>query len=228
MVTRRTAAGDRPRPDLTHPDPTGPGPTGPDRGSLPILGQPPAERADAARSRRALLAAARAMVAESGIGSLSMAEVAERAGVGVGTVYRRFGDLSGLALALLDSEEQRFQGAFIFGPPPLGPGAPPLERLRAFMHAYLDRLEVEAELHTVAELRSPTTRYRGAPYRTAHTHLVTLLRQAEVGADPDYLADALLALLAGGLYIHHRRERGRSTAQIKAAMDQVLDRLLNP
>ncbi|MBO0851138.1 MAG: helix-turn-helix transcriptional regulator [Pseudonocardia sp.] len=218
MATRRTAADDRPRPGLTRPD----------RADLPVLGQPPTERADAARSRRALLAAARAMVAESGIASLSMAEVADRAGVGVGTVYRRFGDLSGLALALLDNEEQRFQGAFIFGPPPLGPGAPPLMRLRAFMHAYLDRLEVEAELHTVAELRSPTTRHRSAPYRTAHTHLVTLLRQAEVGADPDYLADTLLALLAGGLYIHHRRERGLSAAEIKAAMDQILDRLLTP
>jgi AcrR family transcriptional regulator len=218
MATRRTAADDRPRPDLIRPD----------RAALPVLGQPPTERADAARSRRALLAAARAMVAESGIGALSMVEVADRAGVGVGTVYRRFGDLSGLALALLDDQEQRFQGAFIFGPPPLGPGAPPLERLRAFMHGYLDRLEVEADLHSLAEVRSPTTRHRGAPYRTAHTHLVTLLRQAEVGTDPDYLADTLLALLAGGLYIHHRRESGRSAAEIKAAMDETLDRLLTP
>jgi AcrR family transcriptional regulator len=218
MATRHTAADDRPRPDLILPN----------RAGLPVLGQPPTERADAARSRRALLAAARAMVAESGIGALSMVEVADRAGVGVGTVYRRFGDLGGLALALLDDEEQRFQGAFIFGPPPLGPGAPPLERLRAFMHRYLDRLEVEADLHSLAEVRSPTTRHRSAPYQTAHTHLVTLLRQAEVGTDPDYLADTLLALLAGGLYIHHRRELGRSAAEIKAAMDQVLDRLLTP
>ncbi|MDT7647700.1 MAG: hypothetical protein QOC75_4700, partial [Pseudonocardiales bacterium] len=40
---------------------------------LPVVGQPPAERADAARSRRKLLAAARALMAEhGGVGCLSM------------------------------------------------------------------------------------------------------------------------------------------------------------
>lgn len=215
MATRRTGADDRGHPD---------------RLGLPVLGQPPAERADAARSRRALLAAARAMVSEcgGGLGALSMSELACRAGVGVGTIYRRFGDRSGLALALLDNEEKRFQWAYIFGPPPMGPEAPPLVRLRAFMHAYLDRLEVEADLHTVSELASPTSRYRSAPYRTHHTHLVMLIRAAELDVDPGYLADTLLALLSGGRYIHHRREREMAPAEIKAAMDQLLDRLLEP
>jgi AcrR family transcriptional regulator len=69
----------------------------------------PTERADAAPSRRALLAAAREILAESGVAALSMDCVAARAGVGVGTVYRRFADRAGLAFALLNNEEEAFQ-----------------------------------------------------------------------------------------------------------------------
>ena len=54
-------------------------------------GAPPAERADAARNRRHLLATARDMLAEQGVDKLTMDALAERAGLGKGTVYRRFG-----------------------------------------------------------------------------------------------------------------------------------------
>ena len=193
---------------------------------LPVLGQPPAERADAARSRRALLAAAREILAESGVAGLSMDCVAARAGVGVGTVYRRFGDRSGLAAALLSNQEERFQRAFIFGPPPLGPGAPPLERLHAFVDAYVDRLEMELDLHALAETQSPTTRFRSGAYQTHRRHLVTLLRAVELGdLDAEFAADALLALLGGGFFIHQHRERGLSLETIKANVHRLLERL---
>ena len=61
-----------------------------------------------------------------------MEDVACKAGVGTGTLYRRFGDRAGLALALLDEQTREFQNELIAGPPPLGPGAPASERLRAF------------------------------------------------------------------------------------------------
>src|SRR5262245_50164344 len=96
---------------------------------LPLAGQPPGERADAARNRRALLRAAKTIMVDEGADALCMDRVAAAAGVGVGTVYRRFGDRAGLAYALLDDEEQQFQAEFLFGPPPLGPGAAPLARI---------------------------------------------------------------------------------------------------
>src|SRR5690606_40488482 len=98
---------------------------------LPLVDQAPAERADAARNRRRILAAASEIVATRGASSLSLDEVARAAGVGVGTVYRRFGDRAGLVSALVDEREVEFQAAFMNGPPPLGPGAPPEQRLRA-------------------------------------------------------------------------------------------------
>jgi AcrR family transcriptional regulator len=195
------------------------------RVDLPVLGQPPVERADAARSRRRLLAAARAMMAERGVGCLSMDALAARAGVGVGTVYRRFGDRGGLAMALLDDDEQLFQEAFIFGPPPLGPGAPPLQRARAFLHGVLDQLEQHAELAAIAETRAPTARYNVPTYRTHRAHLQRLLREADLGIDPEYLVDALMAMVGAGLFLHQRREMGLSREHLKAGIDQILDRL---
>ena len=54
-------------------------------------GTEPAERADAARNRRLLLATAREMLAADGADKLTMDGLAERAGLGKGTVFRRFG-----------------------------------------------------------------------------------------------------------------------------------------
>lgn len=69
-----------------------------------------AERADAARNRARLLAAAALLVAGRGAGHVTMDEVARVAGVGKGTLFRRFGDRNGLLLALLDDVEGEFRG----------------------------------------------------------------------------------------------------------------------
>ncbi|WP_328807853.1 helix-turn-helix domain-containing protein [Nonomuraea antri] len=95
-----------------------------ERPLLPIVGQPGPERADAARNRQKIIEVAARMIAEQGAEQLSLDEVARAAGVGVGTVYRRFGDRAGLVYALIDESERRFQAAFLTGPPPLGPGGP--------------------------------------------------------------------------------------------------------
>ena len=105
-------------------------------------GAPRAERADAARNRRHLLATAREMLAEQGADKLTMDGLAERAGLGKGTVFRRFGTRAGIFHALLDDDERDFQQQVLSGPPPLGPGAPPLDRLIAYGRArtgFLDR-----------------------------------------------------------------------------------------
>ena len=101
---------------------------------------PPKERADAARNRAAVLQAAAGLFAEHGVAAVSMDQVAAAAGVGKGTIFRRFGDKSGLAVALLDARERELQEAILHGPPPLGPGADPPQRLAAFGDAYLDYL----------------------------------------------------------------------------------------
>ena len=90
-----------------------------------VWGAPPAERADAARNRLHLLTTARQMLAEQGPDRLTMDGLAERAGLGKGTVFRRFGSRAGIFQALLDDDEKTFQQQVLSGPPPLGPGADP-------------------------------------------------------------------------------------------------------
>ncbi|WP_252934181.1 TetR/AcrR family transcriptional regulator, partial [Streptomyces sp. EL5] len=71
----------------------------------------PCLRADAARNRARLLEAAALLVAERGADGITMEEVAAAARVGKGTVFRRFGDRTGLLTALLDHSEKKFQAA---------------------------------------------------------------------------------------------------------------------
>jgi polyketide synthase 12 len=113
-------------------------------------GAPPAERADAARNRRHLLATARDMLAEQGVDKLTMDALAERAGLGKGTVYRPFGTRAGIFAALLDDDERAFQQQVLSGPPPLGPGAPPPDRLIAYGRARIDFLIRHREIARAA------------------------------------------------------------------------------
>jgi AcrR family transcriptional regulator len=168
---------------------------------LAALDPPLTERADAARNRRRILCAAAELVAERGIGSVSMEDVARAAGVGTGTLYRRFGDRAGLALALLDEHTRAFQDAILFGPPPLGPGAAAPERLRAFGAAYLDFLDAHADLLCTAV---PPGRDGPGPLRFYATHLAVLLREAAPHLDADFTAQALLSTLGPA---EHRRLR---------------------
>ena len=103
---------------------------------LPVVGSP-SVRSDAARNRMLILAAAERLFAKNGVTCTSMDAIAAEAGVGKGTLFRRFGDRGSLVFALLDSTAREFQDRFISGPPPLGPGAPPVERLTAFGEALL-------------------------------------------------------------------------------------------
>ena len=155
--------------------------------------RPPKERADAARNRAAVLEAAARLFAEHGIEAVSLDQVAAAAGVGKGTLFRRFGDKSGLAAALLDDRERVLQEAILHGPPPLGPGAPAPERLTAFLDAYFDYLLEQLTLIRISETASPGARYRVGAYRFLHRHLEILLATTP---DPDYTAHAILAALA--------------------------------
>lgn len=158
---------------------------------------PPRERADAARNRAAVLDAAATLFREHGVEGVSMEAVAAAAGVGKGTLFRRFGDKAGLATALLDTHERALQEAILFGPTPLGPGPaeppPARERLHAFVEAYLDYLLDHLDLVRISETAAPGARYRIGAYRFWHRHVTLLLAGRP---DPAAEAHTLLATLA--------------------------------
>src|ERR1700730_15060057 len=140
---------------------------------LPVSGQETQERGDAARNRELLLAAARKLIAERGPDAVTMDDIAGEAGGGKGTLFRRFGNRAGLMLVLLDEDEQALQPAFMFGHPPLGPCAPPLEPLLAYGRARLTFGDEPRSLRQDAG-RDPQPRYN-APHAVQRTHVRVLL-----------------------------------------------------
>ncbi|HEY0805329.1 MAG TPA: helix-turn-helix domain-containing protein, partial [Pseudonocardiaceae bacterium] len=164
-----------------------------------LAARPRKERSDAIRNREKILEVTARLFAERGVGRVSMDQIATAAGVGKGTLFRRFGDKAGLGVALLDDREHNLHQALLSGPPPLGPGAPPGERLQAFLAAYADFLDANLDLVHMSETASPGARYRVGGYPRWHDHVRTLLAQARPDLDADSLAHLLLAGLAADL-----------------------------
>jgi AcrR family transcriptional regulator len=181
------------------------------------------ERADAARNRARVLEAARTLFAERGIDNVSMSEVAEAAGVAKGTVFHRFGDRSGLALALLDEHERVLQDRLLRGPPPLGPGAPPAERLAAFLTALADLTREHRELLLEVDHARPAGRYRTGAYRAWAQHTALLVAELRPDADAQLLAEIILAPLSADLVEHLHDER--PDADLTAAVIDAAARL---
>jgi polyketide synthase 12 len=183
------------------------------------LGAPRVERADAVRNRAHLLVTARQMLAEQGADTLTMDGLAERAGLGKGTVFRRFGTRAGIFQALLDDEERAFQEQVLSGPPPLGPGAPPLDRLIAYGRARIGFLfEHRGIARAALDGTQPVP--AGPEMTLSRTHIRTLLGQLALGAvDVDILAVQLTAALDGPLLLY------LSASDLTEATRQIQERV---
>lgn len=193
-----------------------------DGGGLPVLGGDPCERADARRNRKKILEAAEQLFAERGTEAVSMDAVAEAAGVGKGTLYRRFGDRSGLARAILDERDREFQEQLIRGEPPLGPGAPPVERLIAFGSGVIDLIATHGDLIMAAQVGKAGARFAGPVYATYRMHVRGLLGDIDPRIDVDYFADVLLGALNAEMYGFWISDVGLDRQRIAAGFEQLV------
>jgi AcrR family transcriptional regulator len=91
-------------------------------------------RSDARENRVRILEAARQVFAKSN--DVSMNQVAQRAGVGAGTLYRNFPTREALVLAIYQSEVERIVNSV----PDLLAALPPLEALRAWTIDLVDAM----------------------------------------------------------------------------------------
>ena len=134
------------------------------------------------------------MLADEGADTLTMDALAQRAGLGKGTVFRRFGTRAGIFQALLDDDERAFQEQVLSGPPPLGPGAPPLDRLIAYGRARIGFLIEHREVARAA-LDGSQPIPAGAQTPLSQTHIRVLLGQIALGAADPGAADPGTATL---------------------------------
>ena len=110
------------------------------------------ERRDAVENRERILATARALIAERGIEAVSMHDIARAAGIGQGTLYRRYPHKGGLCHALVEENMQLFHDALVSELEAEADTVPSLEQL----HRSEER-RVGKECHT-------TCRSRWSPY----------------------------------------------------------------
>jgi AcrR family transcriptional regulator len=192
---------------------------------LPVLQDEPPLRADAARNRDKVMAAAEKLFAERSPDCVTMDAIAAEAGVGKGTLFRGFGDRAGLVLALLQEHETQLQEDIIRGPAPLGPGAPPVERLCAFGERLLGHLAQHGELIAAAEGR--LDRYRSGPFSVYRTHVAMLVREAAPDSDWEFLTDTLLASLTATHVAYMRRARGMDDERLSSGWADVCQRLFS-
>ncbi len=171
-------------------------------------------REDARANRARILAAAQQLFEERGVAQVTMAQVAQAAGVGKGTLYRHFEHKGALCRALLDAHFRAHQDAVLARLRALAQeGTPVLERLRFFLQ------ESVAFIHEHLALLCEVQRAYGiSPVEDApmmqwlRLTLAGLLRtgtrtgEIDPALDVDLAADLLRAPLTAA-YIRHLHER---------------------
>lgn len=178
---------------------------------LQVLGQAeaPRERADALRNRARILDAARAMLKRMPPDALCMDALCAAAGVGKGTLYRRFVDKAALLRALLDEDERLLQEHVrtTFSTGARGEEARRqalalLERLHHFVVDHADIIgAAEASAKPSAILASP-------PYAWRRSVIVMLLERCDVPtATAGYLAEMFIASMAAEVTLRALREQ---------------------
>jgi AcrR family transcriptional regulator len=191
---------------------------------------PVRERRDVARNREKVLEAARALFAEKGVTRVTMEEISRRAGVGKGTLYRRFPHKGLLCQALLDEPTRRFQRETLELLGEAGPG--PLEKLDRFLGGLVGFTDENLELlyggheplcggDRLARFEHPAVDWRRW---TVLGLLRAAARAGEVDEDLDleYLAAALLAPLDIDFFYYQRRVQGLSRERISAGLRSLV------
>jgi AcrR family transcriptional regulator len=185
-----------------------------------------AERADAARNREAILAAAQRLIGEHGLDHVCMDDVAAAAGVGKGTVFRRFGDRAGLVLAVVSNVRriwlERAERTLA------DENLSAAERVVAFADGLLNHILDTLPLMRAYEQVSEQFRC-GDDVEPARRQLIASIAEARPDEDAEFLAESLLVVLRAQHVHYLLRQRGLSVDRVRAgvtglAWDLVGDR----
>ncbi len=158
--------------------------------------EPPKKRADAQRNTEALLHAAMTVFARDGVDA-GVRQIAEEAGVGLGTVYRHFPQRSDLIIAVF----RRVVDACAQAAVALAAEYPPGEALARWMQRFVDfilaKRGLAAALHSGNAAYAPLPNYFNDQLRPAMRMLLSAAQAAgEVrpAVDPDDLLTAVASL----------------------------------
>ena len=186
------------------------------------------ERRDAAANRARILETAEKLFARDGVAAVNMADIAQAADVGKGTLYRRFANKGELCLALLDSQMMEFQNNMLARMQHMAAeGVPRLEQLEQFLDALVYFTDIHIPLLSEVEREGLLQDVGGSlqfPHFWQHMTVSGLLKAAAANGelvpelDTDYLADAILSPLKADIFRFQRVVRGFSLERISAGL----------
>jgi AcrR family transcriptional regulator len=162
---------------------------------------PKAQRIDAQRNRARLLVTAQEVFASDGL-AVSVEEIARRAGVGIGTLYRHFPTKQQLFEAIVRADLERFAEEARA----LADSDEPGEALWGFLARIVDHSETSAAVKDALGGVYAVVGYAGDAVREIELGVARLLERAQAAGEarPDTNASEVLALLAAA---YHATER---------------------
>lgn len=175
------------------------------------------ERKDAAESRCRILDVAKQLFGRCGVEAVSMHQIAKSAGVGQGTLYRRYADKKDLcADLLLESAAEFLTETSQWVGEALQDGANPVEVLEALIDRIVDFCDDKIELltgmtHTIVLDDKHI-------FPSIHALLVTLLEaighdNTPLTIDPAFAADLILSAMSPKILLYELKQRGYSKEQ---------------
>ncbi|WP_306323930.1 MULTISPECIES: TetR/AcrR family transcriptional regulator [unclassified Streptomyces] len=182
------------------------------------------ERADVTRNRAAVLRAADVLFREEDGGRVTLARIAESAGVGKATVLRHFGSLTGTVEAVLAPRVSALRDAAVDGPAPLGPGGPPEDALHCFIDALFDFVLANRTLIRALEHRGPDAYYANPASQWWIQELRRRIRAARPAADSDYLAHIVFTAMRADVVDHLRTDRDMEPERLRKGLHSLLPR----
>ncbi len=182
------------------------------------------ERRDAAEHRQLILQTATRLFTEQGVEQVSMHQIAKCAGVGQGTLYRRYGSKGDLCMDLIAHSFQSFKDsikAYLLS----STDARTPERMLGVMQRCIDFMDDKGPLFSTLKLMAGESKgdsmFDSAPYTFMHGVFAHLYKEYEErqGLVPDaesadFNAHAVMGTLCPALYFEFRVRQGKSKEQI--------------
>jgi TetR/AcrR family transcriptional repressor of mexAB-oprM operon len=184
---------------------------------------------EADEHRRVILEKAQSLFVEHGLDNVSMHQIAKSAGVGQGTLYRRYAHKGELISDIMQESCSRicdeitlYMSASV--------DKPIRERMEQVFQYWLDFLEKKSQW--LEAIQAPTCEgrrsiiYRSPVYQSVHSSISELLskialKENGLPQNPGFTADAIMASMAPDSYLFLRRDRGYSHAEIKLNLINV-------
>jgi AcrR family transcriptional regulator len=186
------------------------------------------ERKDAAEHRRIILEKAHVLFTEHGVDGVSMHQIAKSAGIGQGTLYRRYAHKGELCLDLMQENSQSLYDE-IKQYVEINKAQPIKERLATVLQFCLDFVDEHSSW--LVSIQAPTCEgrqslfYQSPLYKSLHSVICGLLEEASSSVDhskdPVITADMILASMTPELFLFMHRDRGYSKEEIKQKLVSI-------